>query len=412
MKMANVIWKSFKLGELFQRKTPPNTGKPAKELTIYDENDGSRIALVTRGERNNGVVGYIEKNSFLSAKNKIIYNDQFGTILFHNYEFTTIKDHLSVLEPVDRLLSILEQNIHAYIFITKLINKIFNKQIFGFSYSAADFKFPREILLLPTLEVKDEKDCIWEKNGKYWTLAVDYISVLMTKAKERKEEKTIKLYAAEKKKYEAEKKKYEAKYILEKRTLIWKAYRLGELFDWSKRKDLSLKNYNSIEHYEVGYVEAVTGSKTNNNKYYSKSELPENYPTYSNCLSLNTNGSIGYCFYNEHDIISPTSSVHILLHKNSKFEALMTDTSNQFLSKIITQTFVKQPFGYTYLIDKDKFDREFIILPVLEVSKNEDHIWEENSKHWMLALNTVSYLYLQGQCNILQNKINNYSYGY
>ena len=80
--------------------------------------------------KNNGVVGYIDKIGFPTSKNKIIYNDQFGTILFHNYEFTIIKDHLSILEPSDRLSKILEQNINAYVFITKLINKfLINKSL-------------------------------------------------------------------------------------------------------------------------------------------------------------------------------------------------------------------------------------------------------------------------------------------
>ena len=34
--MKDVVWKSFKLGDVVQRKTPPSTNVPAKNLEIRE----------------------------------------------------------------------------------------------------------------------------------------------------------------------------------------------------------------------------------------------------------------------------------------------------------------------------------------------------------------------------------------
>lgn len=55
--MNNVIWKAYKLGDLFERTTPPATNCTAKELDIYDEPFDGSVALITRAETNNGIRG-------------------------------------------------------------------------------------------------------------------------------------------------------------------------------------------------------------------------------------------------------------------------------------------------------------------------------------------------------------------
>ena len=177
--MSDVVWKSYRLADLFVRSTPPSTGVAAKELNISEEPSDGLIPLITRAETNNGVRGYIEKESFPTAKNAITYNDQFSLFLFHNYEFTTIKDHLSIVKArEERLQSILDEYAHVNYFIVTVLNHIFSKDIFNFNFTGADYRFDREIILLPCLEVAEGEDYIWEENGKHYTLAVDYISYL------------------------------------------------------------------------------------------------------------------------------------------------------------------------------------------------------------------------------------------
>ena len=412
--MNDIIWKAFKLSDNFYRQTPPSTNMPAKELNISDVPFDNSIALITRAESNNGIKGYIQKGEFPTLKNKITYNDQFSLFLFHNYEFTTIKDHLSIFVPKnDYLKQLLDYNPSLNVFLINILNYIFSKDIFNFNFTGADYKFDRELILLPCLEVGKDDEYIWEENGHYYTLAVEYIKKLMDEAKELREQKTIRLYEAERAKYEAERAKYEAGYKREKDLLVWKSFALGTLFGWSSRKDLALKNYNKIDHYEDGYVEVVTGSKDDKNDFISFDELPKNYPTYQDCLCLNTNGSIGYCLYYDRPIISPTSSVHILLHKYEKLKKLMTIQVNGFFSKVISNIFTNGIYNRTAcLISDEKFAREIILLPCLEVGKDDEYIWEENGHYYTLAVEYISYIYLTGKMENSQKKIDNYTYQY
>ena len=190
--MNNIIWKSFLLGNEFLRVTPPSTNLSAKNLNISDEPFDGSIALITRAEANNGVKGYIEKKNYPTLKNKITYNDQFSLFLYHNYEFTTIKDHLSVLIPKNQIfLRILDCTPCVNVFLTTILNYAFSKKIFNFNFTGADFKFDREIILLPCLEVSSDEKYIWEENGHYYTLAVDYISYLFLTGKINYNQKKI-----------------------------------------------------------------------------------------------------------------------------------------------------------------------------------------------------------------------------
>lgn len=193
--MAKVIWKAFKLSDHFLRQTPPSTNTPAKELNISNEPFANSIALITRAESNNGIKGYIEKGDFPTLSNKITYNDQFSLFLFHNYEFTTIRDHLSIFVPKNnRLRQILDSNPSINVFLATILNRIFSKDIFNYNFTGVDYKFDRELILLPCLEVGKDDEYIWEENGHYYTLAVEYISYIYLTGKMEKSQKKIDNY--------------------------------------------------------------------------------------------------------------------------------------------------------------------------------------------------------------------------
>ena len=409
--MNKVIWKAQNMSSIFERSTKSALGESQKSLNIRENKDDEyTIALISASRNGSGRVGYIHlKNEDLEkvSKNKLTFDDQWGFTYFQKEDFIITGGHNAILEIIlPKLKELLDNNLFCYDFLSLIINKITLKStMFGYGYKINN-KFDREIILLPCLEVSEKDDWIWEENGKYFTLAVDYIKKLMDEAKELREQKTIRLY-------EAEKKKYEAEYLKEKQNVVWKGYELGSLFSWSSRKDLSLKDYNLFEEYNEGYVEVITGSKNDDNRYVDKNELPPNYPIYQNCLCLNCNGSIGYCFYYKNEIVSPTSSVHILIHKYEKLENIMNEIINQYLSKTITTIFAEKMYNRTScLIDNPKFDREIILLPCLEVSEKDDWIWEENGKYYTLATSFISYIYLQGRCNYYQKLIDKWTYQY
>ena len=91
----------------------------------------------------------------------------------------------------------------------------------------------------------------------------------------------------------------------------------------------------------------------------------------------------------------------------------MSEVVNGFFSSLITKIFTTGAYNRTAcLISEEKFTREIIMLPCLEVAEGEDFIWEENGKHYTLAVDYISYIYLSGRVNKNQKLIDTYSYQY
>lgn len=195
--------------------------------------------------------------------------------------------------------------------------------------------------------------------------------------------------------------------------VIWKAQKLGDLFEFSSGGTFALKNYKLFDEDGDGLVEIVTSSKDNSsNQFIAESDIPSSCPIYNNSLTINRNGSIGFCHYHSGEFIIPTGDSYTLIHKNEEFRDILTKDTYSFLSIVITRLFTKTVFGYSYKVNSDRFDREIILLPCLEVAEGEDYIWEENGKHYTLAVDYISYLYLTGRVNYNQKLIDNYTYQY
>ena len=83
-----------------------------------------------------------------------------------------------------------------------------------------------------------------------------------------------------------------------------------------------------------------------------------------------------------------------------------------FLSMLITHIFTSDVFGYSYKVNSERFDREIILLPCLEVADGEDFIWDKDGKHYTLAVEYIAYLYLTGRVDYNQKLVDNYTYQY
>ena len=417
--MSNIVWKAYRLKDIFKRNTPPSTNVPAKELEIYEEPSENLIALITRAETNNGIRGYIKREQFPTRSNVITYNDQFSFFLYHDYEFTTIKDHLSIISAYNLNFQNILSN-HKFVngFLVTILNHILSKEIFSYTYTGADYRFDREIILLPCLEVTKNDDYIWEEDGHYYTLAVDYIEKLMNEAKELREQKTIRLYEAERAKYERERAKYEEGYKRDRDVLMWKGFKLGDLFERDNSHQISgsKKILDESPTYDLSHtIMNITASKNNNgcSGYLAdKGEVARIKK--KGFLTIASDAAYGgICFYQDGYFVS-TGHSNLLTLKNNNLKNLLdlNVLGYKFIAKLITVTLCNGAANRFFRSISPDFDREIILLPCLEVTKNDDYIWEEDGHYYTLAVDYISYMYLSGRVEYNQKLIDKYEYRY
>ena len=197
---------------------------------------------------------------------------------------------------------------------------------------------------MPCLEITKNDDYIWEEDGHYYTLAVDYIEKLMNEAKELREQKTIRLYEAERAKYERERAKYEEGYKKEKEVLIWKGFQLGDLFERDNSHQISgsKKILDESPIYDPSHtIMNITASKNNNGcSGYLADEGEVARIKKKGFLTIASDAAYGgMCFYQEGYFVS-TGHSNLLSLKNNNLKNLLdlNMLGYKFIAKLITIT--------------------------------------------------------------------------
>ena len=409
--MKNVIWKAYKLGNLFELTSSGTIA--LKNYTLFDDYNEKRVEVVTSSKDNNNQfldLDDLPKNiPVFSNALTINRNGSIGYCFYHNDKFIIPTGDSYVLTCLnERFKKYADES--SYHFLSILITHIFTSEVFGWSYKVNDERFTREIIMLPCLEVAEGDDYIWEENGKHYTLAVEYIKKLMDQAKELREQKTIRLY-------EAERAKYEAGYEREKSLLVWKGFKLGELFDFSGNHIIKsqIKNLTVYDEYEPGTVGNVTASKENNGIVGYITETDEIMAKKKkHILTIASDAAYaGICYYQKDYVVSTghNKMIDLAIPEMKKlFEK--EELLYSFMAKMLTKIFCKTFYGFSKSITEDDFYKNFIMLPCLEVAEGDDYIWKENGKHYTLAVEYISYIYLSGRVNKNQKLIDTYSYQY
>ena len=417
--MKNVIWKAYKLGNLFELTSSGTIA--LKNYTLFDDYNEKRVEVVTSSKDNNNQfldLDDLPKNiPVFSNALTINRNGSIGYCFYHNDKFIIPTGDSYVLTCLnERFKKYADES--SYHFLSILITHIFTSDVFGWSYKVNDERFTREIIMLPCLEVAEGEDYIWEENGKHYTLAVEYIKKLMDQAKELREQKTIRLYEAERAKYEAERAKYEAGYEREKSLLVWKGFTLADLynFDTSLQYPFTQKDLDISAEKSDYYNLAVIAQSAQNNGVigYINKERVDNKYIHNHLMTFSLN--FGICFYHDYDfaLLDTHGSIFKLISKNEKFDEIIYNEKlvNLFLAKIIDKVCAKSVYNWNWKPNSGRVSREIIMLPCLEVAEGEDYIWEENGKHYTLAVEYISYIYLSGRVNKNQKLIDTYSYQY
>lgn len=413
----NILWKRFLIGDLFERSTKLAISINQKDLNVCDKTDDDhQIALISASRNGSGRVGYIE-NDLVDEKNvsinKITFDDQWGFTFFQQEKFVITGGHNAILEVRNpRLKEKLDENIDTYNFISLLINKVTIKSnIFGYGYKINN-KLDREVILLPCITVTDKDDAVWEENGCYYTIASDYISELMSRAKELREQKTIKVY-------EAEKAKYEAEYLIEKKDVVWKSFLIKDLFEPTNvmmiskvKKLLDVVSEKDSEHN----IAIVGASGFNNGITGWLADTQSEGKEIANVITISYDAAYsGTAFYQKDKFVTTQNfGTHgALLIKNEKLKSILNEECYNFLCKNLIKIFQKNfCYGWNFKIHGDNLLRELMLLPCLETDNKDDSVWEIDEKYYTLAKNYISYLYLVGRVNASQKLIDNYTYQY
>ena len=418
--MNDIIWKAFKLSDLFEFSSG-NTFA-LKNYNLYDEPGESLIEVVTssKDSENNQFISAVDIPSSCPIYEKsltINRNGSIGYCLYHDDKFIIpTGDSYALLYKNEKFEKVM--NIYVNSFLSLIITHLFTTTVFGWSYKVNSDRFDRELILLPCLEVGKDDEYIWEENGHYYTLAVEYIKKLMDEAKELREQKTIRLYEAERAKYEAERAKYEAGYKRERRALVWKGFTLGELFnfDSSNQYPFTQKQVDIVDCKDDEHDIAVIAQSAQNNGvigYINRNENTEKY-VFNDSMTFSMN--FGICFYHQSDylLLDTHGSIFRLIAKSENFANTVKNKLevNLYLAKIINKICSKSLYDWQWKPNSQRASRELILLPCLEVGKDDEYIWEENGHYYTLAVEYISYIYLTGKMEYSQKKIDNYTYQY
>lgn len=416
--MSEIVWKAFRLGDLFVFSSG-NTFA-LKDYNLIDNFEDGYVEVVT-SSRESDANKYILKSDIPSNcpvyENSLTINrnGSIGYCHFHAKEFIIPTGDAYTLEHRNEELK-KSLTIESNVFLSLIISHIFAKTVFGYSYKVNADRFAREIILLPCIEVNSGENCVWEENGKHYSLALDYIKGVMDEAKVIRENKTLRIYESERNAYEIERDKFKDGYSKEKTKLVWKGFRLKDLFERSTKlamganqKDLNLAPEIDDSHQ----VALISASRTGSGRVgYIENGLVEQSAISTNKITFDDQW--GYTYFQQERFVITGGHNAILEVTNSNLLKVLEQSlyCYSFISQIINKITIKSGiFGYSYKIN-NKLDREIVLLPCLEVSDNEECIWQENGKNYTLATDYISYLVLTGKIQCYQELIDNYTYHY
>ena len=423
--MSDIVWKAIKLGDIFERDNSHQISGSKKILDESPTYDSSHTIMnITASKNNNGCSGYLadvgevarlKKKRFLTIASDAAY----GGICFYQDGYFVSTGHSNLLTlKNNNLKNLLDVNILGYKFIAKLITVALCNGAANRFFRSISSDFDREIILLPCLEVTKNDDYILEENGHFYTLAIEYIEHLMNEAKELREQKTIRLYEAERAKYERERAKYEEGYKKERDVLVWKGFKLGDLysFDSSNQYPFTQKQIDiSDKKDDIHTIAVIAQSALNNGVigYIENSESIKKYISHDNMtFSLN----FGICFYHSYDyvLLDTHGSIFRLNPNNQRYDETLKGNlqCNLFIAKLINKVCAKSLYNWQWKPNSSRASREIILLPCLEVTKNDDYILEENGHFYTLAIEYISYIYLSGRVEFNQRLIDKYEYKY
>lgn len=306
-KLSSVRWKSFVLSDIF-------TISSGKRLTKADMKVGKR-PFIGATDSNNGITAWVDNTN--ESLDKLVlgvnYNGSVVETFFHPYE-CIFSDDVKRLHLKNGITSY-----HVMLFLKTMI--IQQKVKFEYGYKFNEKRMQRQKILLP----------VTEDNSPDWQFMEEYM---------RGKETLLLKPAVEKL----------CKRLIHKEILggvKWQAFFLEEIAQISSGKDIYERERTS------GQTPYVTATANNNGIGYFIGNQNETLERGS--LSVNRNGSVGYCFYHPYDALYGNDTRKLRPIRSNKYVSL-------FISMCITNQRAK--YGYGYKMGTGRLKRQKILLPV------------------------------------------------
>lgn len=285
-------WKEFRIGDLF------DVSLSMGDLKL-DDCDKGEIPLISSGQTNNGIVGYIDiggdGKAQLFSKNKITV-DMFCNAFYQPRDFYAVSHgRVNILTPKFQMSSL------SALFITTIINK----ERFKYSYGRAVYsdEISRMCINLPT-NSQGEPDFPFMEN---------YVKSLKSKPI------TTKNWGEQK--------------LLLLGTNNWKEFCLGDYFEIKKGKRLTSDDQiEGITPY-IGAIDSNNGVAN----YIGQKAIHG-----GNTISLSYNGSVGEAFYQATPFWA-TDDVNVLYFKKEN-----NTSFNQFIALFICTILRREKYRFSY----------------------------------------------------------------
>ena len=296
-------WGNFRVGDLFEIKLSKN------DIRFERCNTGS-TPLISAGNENNGIVGYIDKEDFEVFPANSITVNVFGKAFVQTKDFCASVNILIIRNEH------LTKNIGM--FIAAILSKSHSK--YNYNDQISKNKLFNETISLP---VTPEGTPDFDYMENYIKNLTKLAAKRVEKLKEEKPQTKID-------------------------TSNWKKFKVGDLFDVTNGK----KYPSSIR--QTGELPLI--STTANNNGISDYIKDRNDGVYSNCITVAYSGSVGATFYHKEKVFVGETVIALL----PKFK--MNQYSGLFICSILSK--INSKFSYTQKIKVLQYKNEAISLPV------------------------------------------------
>ena len=315
-KLLHSNWKAFYFTEVF---TEIQRGKRLKKA----DHKVGETPYVSSTSFNNGVDGFIGNDSSVRRFGDCLTlanSGSVGSAFYHRYEFIA-SDHVTQLkrEGLDK---------YVYLFMIPLINRLSEK--YSFNREINDERIKREKLLLP---VTDTGDIDFQFMSSFMKqIETDILGTTLATFKNRIKDNQLN--------------------ISKLGGVNWGRFFIEDIAEIVSGKDI-------YERERIkGLIPYITATSNQNGIGYFVGNT--NATLESECLSVNRNGSVGYCFYHSYKALYGNDTRKLRPKVKNKYVSL-------FISMCITNQ--REKYGYGYKMGTGRLKRQRILLPIDDVGQ-------------------------------------------